>query len=65
MKNRLLTILTAALTIILLTLSLVSCEKEIEPVPDNSDVPAVEIEEYTASADGVYSMAALRAPPVC
>ena len=25
----------------------------------------VEIEEYTASADGVYSMAALRAPPVC
>lgn len=25
----------------------------------------VKIEEYTASADGVYSMAALRAPPVC
>ena len=25
----------------------------------------IEIEEYTTSADGVYSMAALRAPPVC
>lgn len=44
MKNRLLTILTAVLTIILLTLSLVSCEKEIEPVPDTS---AVLREEYT------------------
>lgn len=47
MKNRLLTILTAVLSIILLTLSLVSCEKEIEPVPDSPDVPSVVREEYS------------------
>lgn len=44
MKNKLFTIITTVLAIVLLTLSLVSCKEEIEPVPDTS---AVLREEYT------------------